>query len=210
MALPLVGRVGEQSLLADGSEVPPALGSAAQLLVSILSAKYRHAVEKGRVFSACVAKAGVAPGLDIDTTATFSLWNPANSGRRLVLLRASIAYISGTLGAGAVLHCGQFTGAAPSSGTAITPKNALIGSAAVSVAEARAGSTLAAAASLLRPFASLTALLASTAVAPYTLVDDLDGEFVVDEGAAYVIDSVTAAGSTPLIIAGALWEEVPV
>lgn len=162
---------------------------------------------EGRLFHAATAKTGVAPGTDIGTTAAFALHNPTGSGKLLIIRKASLGYVSGTLGAGAVYHCvNSNPAAAAPTGTAIVEIPGLLNvNAPVGIALTTA--TLAAAPAIVRPFCNLTALLASTAVGVYQATEDLEGAIVLPEGCTYSLQAVAAAGSTPLVVYGVTWEE---
>jgi len=167
-------------------------------------------VARGRCFSGGTAATGVAPGTAIGTTAAFSLTNPLSSGVNLVILRASMGYVSGTLGAGVVHYLANVnTQLALPTGTAITAYNCLLGSAVAAAGKPLTTATIASPL-ILRPFVSLTALLASTAVAPWQVVDEVAGEFIIGPGATLSLHATAAAGSTPLVVYGMTWEEVPI
>jgi hypothetical protein len=176
--------------------------------------KYFEATSRGNTYCATVGVGGVAPGTSIGTTAAFILYNPASSGKRLVVQKASVGYISGTLGAGTLFFAyrnSQTVGNAPSGGTALTPVNCDQGGFGnSSVAVPRSGGSLDASPTILRPFAILDAALATSVVGARQIVEDLDGEFVVEPGVSLVIEGVAAAGTSPLIVIGMTWEEIPI
>src|SRR5690349_21757277 len=134
MSDPLVLRVGPVSQ-ADGTNPSARGGKEGQLIVGQAHGKYYEAVSRGNCYAAQTAATGVAPGTSIGTTGAFTLSNPKGSGKRLKVMKLGMAYISGTLGAGAVhiLTNNDPTAAAPT-GTAITPKNLDLGAANNSVA----------------------------------------------------------------------------
>lgn len=195
-----------------GNDTPTgiSLGQWAQLLVSPLLAEHAELALRGQTYSAGTAATGVAPGTSIGTTGAFTLANPSGSGKNLIVLRASCGYISGTLGAGTVWFLGNVNPAAAAvTGTAITVvKTKLSATSAGNSGLAFTTSTLPANPTILRPWFSLTALLASTAVAPYIISEDLKGEFVVAPGCSLTFHATAAAGSTPLVAFGATWAEV--
>jgi hypothetical protein len=174
--------------------------------------KYYEAGHRGRLFAACTPAAGAAPGTAVGTTAAFSLFNPASSGYRLALKKVNIGYISGTLGAGTLYHCGDNSAnqAAPSSGTSITPVNLDLGNGTPSVAKAGTGTTVANSPQRLYPLCSINAMLATTATNPAEVQDDVDGAIVVEPGMTYSVQADAAAGSSPKIAVGVVWEEVPI
>ena len=179
-------------------------------IVGDVHARYYESVARGNVYAAGTAATGVAPGTAIGTTAAFSLTNPLSSGVNLVVLKASMGYISGTLGAGTVHYLANVnTQLALPTGTAITAYNCLLGSARAAAGKPLTTATIASPL-ILRPAWSLTALVAATAVQPYTVVDELAGEFIIGPGATLSLHATAAAGSTPLVVYGMTWEEVPV
>jgi hypothetical protein len=100
--------------IGDGVERPIRLGKLGELVVGG-AARYAEAVRRGACFRAQTAVTGVAPGTTISTAAAFSLANPLGSGIDLAIPEVSMGYISGTLGAGSVMLCGNriTTGAVP-------------------------------------------------------------------------------------------------
>ena len=166
----------------------------------------------GRIYHAATAATGVAPGTAIGTTAAFTLFNPAGSGVTIAIQKVSMGYISGTMGAGTVWHLinANLAEAIPT-GTAIVERSAIAGGGGYGAAKgiALTTATLAVAPSIIRPFASLQASLATTAVAPWQIQEDLDGDIQLPEGGAYTLHATAAAGSTPLVAFGVTWEEVP-
>lgn len=195
----------------QGADGPAASDGFANMMVQAAGGKYREAVLRGGCFAGGTAAGGVAPGTAIGTTAAFTLANPAGSKKTLVVLRASVGYISGTLGAGVIHWLANVNPiAAAVTGTAITAVNCLLGSRLAATGLAFTTATLPAAPTILRPFASMGAFLATTAVQAHQLVEDVDGEFVVAPGAAISLHGTAAAGSTPLVVFGLMWEEVEV
>lgn len=191
-------------------------GKTGETVVGQAHGKYYEPSSRGRVAFACDQGAGVATVTSISTTAILSLYNPINSGYRLALLKVGLGYFSGTLGAGPVYHCvtPQVSGTAqtlPSGGTSLTSywtdMNILTKSAAP-VGLARVAGTVVAPI-VYRPFCSLFAELASTANGIQYSTEDMDGEIVIEPGGSYQIQSVCAAGSTPKVTVGVVWEEIP-
>ena len=164
----------------------------------------------GAVFSAVTAATGVAPGTAIGTTAPFTLLNPFGSTVNLVILKASMAYVSGTLGSGNVeLVVNTNPAAAIVTGTAITPVNHKLGGDAAT-GRAFTTATLPAAPTALRPFCTLAPILATSVVAPFKVEEDIDGAIIVTPGCAVSFESTAGAGTSPLVIFGMTWEEVSV
>lgn len=197
-------------LSTGGEEKSLSQGKYGELLVSQFGPRLFEAVRSGRVFVGGTAATGVAPGTAVGTTAAFTLANPSGSRVSMVVLKVTCAYVSGTLGAGVIHYVGNVNPAAAEvTGTAITvSKTYLSQSSAGNKGLAFTTATLPATPTVLRPFASLTALLASTAVAPYVIEDKVDGEFVIAPGCSLSLEATAAAGSTPLVCYGATWLEV--
>jgi hypothetical protein len=208
----LEGKVGAlQTALGDGVEQQIQLGKQGELVVGG-AARYTSIVQGGRCWRATTAVSGVAPGTAIGTTAAFALHNPHGSAVDLAILEISMGYISGTLGAGTVFVCAngaaKVNEAAPT-GTAITVINARIGSADSSVAKPFTTATLATAPTPILPIFCPGASLASTAAIPWQLVSDIGGGLVIGPGGVMSLQAVAAAGTSPLVVYGCLWQEIP-
>lgn len=201
------GKVGPQ-VLADGARGPFRMSRDGSQINQDSHARYQEAVQRGNVFVASTAVAGVAPGTALSTTPPFILYNPPSSGVELVIWRARLGYVSGTLGAGTIVYASGVQTSAPSGGTAITPKNAKIGSGRATAATANQGGTITAP-TILAPAFTLGAFLASTAAVNPPLIDEVAGEFSLAPGAVFCMQGVAAAGSSPLVLFGVTWEEVP-
>jgi hypothetical protein len=178
--------------------------------VALKHGKFYDAAIDARLFHAATAAAGVAPGTAIGTTAAFSLHNPFGSGVDIAIVIAAAGYISGTLGAGTIWHLvNDDPAAAAPTGTAIAELTGrLTGTAPKGVALTTA--TLAATPKIIRPFGSLQASLASTAVAPWQLYEEVGGGIVLPPGCTYSLHSTAAAGTTPLVAFGVSWEEITI
>ena len=171
---------------------------------------YEYAI-RGKLWYAHTAATGVAPGTAIGTTAAFALFNAKGSGVNVVIAWASMGYISGTLGAGVVDWCSNVNlSEAVPTGTAIVARPALVGGTSPAGGVALTTATLATAPNPIRPFCSLTALLATTAVQPYQVLDLVDGSIVLPPGGSVSLQATAAAGSTPLVVYGVAFIEEPI
>lgn len=206
---PSYSRVGPTSV-ADGTN--PALRSTqlGALVTQSVSGKYAEAVARGNVYAGATAATGVAPGTALGTTAAFALYNPAGSGKRFVVQTLSMGQISGTLGAGVVWITSDNSATAVPTGTAITPRNRLIGSGNASVATCLTTATITTnAAKMIGILCSLNeAVIATTAVNNEVITRDMDGEVQLQEGCLMTIHATAAAGTSPLVVFCATWEEV--
>jgi hypothetical protein len=204
------GRVGVQTLQ-DGAQQPPRIGHAGEIIVDDVHGRNYESVYRGGVFVASTAVAGVAPGTALSTTPPFILYNPTANTKNLAIRKTSVGYVSGTLGAGTIVYATSAQAAAPTGGTAITPKNCLLGNGASSSAFAYSGSTLSATPSIVRPSAfNFGAFLATTAAINPPLIEEVADEFLLTPGNVFVMAGVAAAGTSPLVLLSATWEEVPV
>ena len=208
----LQGVVGPQSDLANGATEEIRLDNTGGIVTAPGRAPHAEQAIRGQVFAANIPPGtGQAPGTAIGTTACFTLANPSGTGKNLVILQISVGYISGTLGAGVLTLLAHVSAGgaivAPTGGTAITPTCMLLGSNLTSVANARFNNTVPASGLQIRSVASLQASLASTAVAPWQVLDPVNGAVVVGAGQAVSVQGIAAAGTSPLIVVGMVWAE---
>jgi len=180
------------------------------VVVQPVSGKYAEAVLRGSCYFATIGAAGAAPGTAIGTTAFISLWNPLGSGRTLRVLRATLGYISGTIGAGAIFYAINRTSSAtaPTGGTVLANVNAFLGYADSSAALAGTAQTLVATPVAGEIMASSGPILATSVVQPYQIVDDIDGRYLIAPGNGLSLQFVGGAGTVPLLSASFFWEEV--
>jgi len=202
--------VGEQGLQ-PGNTGEGSIGRTGEEIVSNLHARLYQQNKRGGVYMGVTAVTGVAPGTAIGTTAAFALYNPLNSGFDLVIERASMSYLSGTLGLGFVnwiMHTAAIQAGAAVTGTAISVVRGNGGSG-VGVGKPLTTATVVAGV-LARPFGNLPPMLASSVLTPWLHTDYVEGALIVPPGAAASLQATAAAGTTPLVIFGCTWEEVPV
>ena len=202
------GRAGAAAL-GDGTVKELRLSRTGALVQTQGHASFAETVLRGGVMEACTPVAGFTHGTAFALAANpFVLWNPPSSGKNLIVMKATIGYISGTLGAGCVCF-----GIVPSqnivltAGTEITPQNALLGFPR-GVGRAWYNGTVLTVPTILRPSFSYGPFLATTAVAPFNEMDIVDGGIVVTQGTALVMQGIGTAGTTPLLLMAMTWEEV--
>lgn len=197
-------------VLADGTAGGRA-GTTGEIVVGHAHGRYAEASCRGNVILGSTAAAGVAPGTALSTTPPLCLWNPLNSTVMLSVLKASLGYVSGTLGAGTIVYA-YVTGqtAVPTGGTELQPNNGLV-SPIAGAGRLFQGSTVSATPTILYGTGwSLTALAAASAVTPALLQDEPSGLLCVPPATALVLQGIAAAGTSPLVIFGLAWEEIPV
>lgn len=165
----------------------------------------------GDVFIGSTATAGTTIPINAASlVSTFTLWNPLGSGKNVVLYE----YVLGLAGTTAVVigYAGLFFQtsigagvAVPSSQTALTPVNGIIGAGLASVAKLLSAGTLTGTPSILMPMVTFgaTAALGGPLVARYTF----QGGMILPPGVL-----VTVAGNvaqTQPMAQTFIWAEVP-
>lgn len=196
--------------MGDGAADAFRMGKTGELIQSRAHGEFYETVSRGGTFSACTATGGVAHGTSLSTTAAFCLHNPIGSGVNLSIVSASFGYLSGTLGLGVMYfttHAGVQV--ANPTGTAITIRQNLLGSSSAGKALAFTTATVATQIAI-RPFTSFGPYLASTVFVPVIAKDYVNGEIVVSPGYGVNLHSVAGAGTSPLVLLGMSWEEVPI
>lgn len=171
---------------------------------------YTESAVRGAIMEVSTGVAGVAPGTALSTTPPMALWNPPSSGKNISILKVSMGYVSGTLGGGTVLYAvvpAQNT--VPTTGAELTPQCSMIGMPR-GVARAFQGSTLAATPTILRPAWVIGAWVGTTASMPQDCVDIVDGSIIVPPGAAFVVQALAGAGTTPLALFSIAYEEIAI
>lgn len=175
--------------------------------------KYSECSMRQVTFAACDQGTGITPTGSLSTTSIITLYNPSGNNQRFRVQKVSIAYVSGTLSSGPIYHCAivSTSQTAPSGGTLLTNSCLDIGTNTSGTGVVRTGATVASGIKALRPCCSTAPQLATSVLALSGFVEDVDGEFVVEPGASYHLQSVQAgAGTSPLITAGVTWTEEPV
>jgi hypothetical protein len=208
--LPVLKLVGLRTLglLADGAESALRLAREGALLVAMGAGALQEAADRSRLFYACTAAAGVAPGTSISTTSAFCLANPNNSGVNLVVRKAWMGYKSGTLAPGSVFACLGQSSQTAVTGTAIAEvqgKGGGVGARGKPLTTA----TVPAAPGVMFPIFEMRTEdgtgVGSAPVKSY----DFEGGVIVPPGAYFVLHSIAGAGTSPLVYFGCACEEVP-
>lgn len=223
--MPIVfGQVGAPSTTsaADASNLPVLQGKQSEMIVSELHGKYYTQNYRGNVYYAANAAAGGTIAVYSATSFTgLALWNPAGSGKNLVLIRATLALSTAagtgtTFGYVAQLNVGSTLGtAAPISAT--TPITATRGPAVFgplpagqggSVAIALSAATLTTASTLFIPTGLGSGTGAITVPSTTPGVNEyFDGSIIIAPGTLFGF--AAAVSSTNTSNASFLWEETP-
>lgn len=211
-------RVGAISS-SEGTVNPARATKTGALVTAEAQGKYYEQASRGNVFSLVLAawtttvNAGNINSAAAAATTQFALWNPANSGKNLSLLKFGVWPISGTAPVAGVFHS---KGTAPTvASAALTPvANNLIGNTAASVAgymSSAAGAALTGGGALTLIRAADLFITAGTAanLGGYKVIENIDGDIVIPPGMMWV-PTWQAAGTTFLGGYSITWEEMPV
>lgn len=196
-----------------GTTSVPRSGSFRETVVSQAHGKYHEAAIRGSLFAVANATTGAAILTGFAAVPPILLSNPLNSGRRFSIKKVSIAYVSGTMGAGCFWHgLYQNLTSAPvvGAGAVITPVCLDGGNLATSAARAFTIPTSPATALGLWPIGSIFAELATTANGLQPLIEDVDGAIVLEPGNSYSVLYVGTAGTSPVVVCGIVYEDFPI
>lgn len=179
--------------------------------------RYVEQATRNRVFFGVSASAGIALIVPATTGNHPTLWNPSDSGRHLSIIRLELSYVSGNNAPTAIEWAATpATGAAAATGAAIltftrvAPVGVVGGNLDNKGLWAPTVNTYTAAPVYLRPTGlSLFTGVAATAVAPFALRAEYDGDFIVSPGNAISL-CTQAATTTALFQVCVTWEEIPV
>ena len=201
-----IARVGPR-YSTTGSTQEARITTDASLVVAQGRGKYAELSERGQIFVACNAAAGVAPGTELTALPPISLWNPPTSTKNLFVLKTQIAYLSGTLGIGFIDYVkGTQNVAAPTTGTELTVQCGKINNGGNS-GRAFTGSTYTATGVVVASPYSIGPVLATTVTMPNKIEDIVDGMICIPPGYWFGMEEIGGAGTSPKVIFSIYWEE---
>lgn len=205
------GRVGPATA-SDGTFAPFRLARTGELSVSDAHARYYEAVVRGNVYTASTIQATVATAnnspLIAAGTPLLGIFNPANSGKMIVILRAIVCGVSGTPAAQPLFIWNVISQAAITVGGSNGVNNLTFTSNSAARVFMNAVTTGSPPATVLRPLGgSSSAAIAASSQACSS--EDTAGEIIVPPGGFAGIAVGNAAGTTWIVSASATWEEVP-
>lgn len=187
-------------------------------VVSQLHGQYYEQASRARAYYGSSASTGIAIIVPATTGGHPTLWNPSDSGRNVSIIRLELGYVSGnnaptTIEWALTANTGNTigTGAPIATGTRVAPVPCLIGGA----QDAKAvwlptTNTFTAAPVFTRSTGvSLFTGVAATAVAPFVLRADYDGDLAMAPGQALSL-CTQAATTTALFQVTVTWEEINV
>ncbi len=203
---------------ADGSFPIVNMGRSNELIVSELHGKYFEQCYRGNIFYASTASAGVVIPIASTLTPTYSLWNPAGSGKLMVPIALLIGWTATTAALGSLVWTATTNAGSGISTTAPfvafgtgAGVNANLGSGKVSQMRTATGgtTTIVAASTFYRETGmSITPTTAATSVAPgWMWRDDFDGTSVVPPGNAIHLMATTAIAITATVTT--IYAEIP-
>jgi hypothetical protein len=184
-------------------------------VVTLAHGAYFEQCVRGRVYTGVSAVGGIA----LITTATTgnhpTLWNPSDSGRYVSIIRLSLGWVSGNNAPGTLAwYTTSNTGstvatAAPiATFTQVAPVGVIGGALDNRARWSPTTNTFTAAPAYHRNSGiSLFTGVAATAVAPFVIRTDYDGELILAPGSAISLCSV-AATTTAVFQIALVWEEV--
>lgn len=204
----------------DGSTPAINMGRANEALVAQLHGKYFEQAYRGNIYIGSTSSAGAVIAISSTLTPTYTIWNPAGSGKLIVPVVTLIGWTATTAALGSFVWTATTNAGNTISSTApfvafttpATPVNSNVGSGKVSVAKFGAQGTtitLVAAASFFRETGcQITATTAATAAAPgWIWRDDWDGTAIIPPGNAIHLMAATAILTTATV--STVWVEVP-
>ena len=192
------------------------LGDDRQIIVEQYHGRHYLAARKGRMFVATSATGGIALIVAATTGGHPTLWNPHGSGRILSVKKLVLAYGSGTNAPGSLAWniveragANEATGATIPTATRVAVVSAMAGGPVDSKAIwSPTTNTFTAAPGYYRPTnLSLFTGAAATAVPPFTLHEDYDGDLLIAPGTALCLVAQQTT-TTSLFRITVLFEEV--
>lgn len=143
------GTIGNVANNANGSGTTPTIvaGPSGDLLTGNVHGRFYNAALRGCVFSLATVAAGTTiPVQATNLVSTFTLWNPAGSGKNVELIRYTLGLTTATTVVGDIgLYVQTGVGStvtAPGTLTALTIRNALLGAGLTSVCTGYSAATL--------------------------------------------------------------------
>ena len=186
-------------------------------VVSLAHGKYLDTNIRARLYTGVSAVGGIALIAPATGGGHPTLWNPSDSMRYLSVVRLALSWVSGNNAPGAIEWAYTLnTGAAIATAapiptfTRVAPTGVLGGALDNKGVWSPTTNTFTAAPTFLRPTGlSLFTGVAATAVAPFALRADYDGDLVIAPGTALSL-CTQAATTTALFQVAITWEELPV
>lgn len=187
-------------------------------VVTQLHGKYYEQASRGSLYTGVSASGGIALIVPAAGGGHPTLWNPSDSDSNLSIVRLELSWVSGNNAPGAIEWAAvpgnagstHATGAPIATATRVSPVGVLGGALSNKGIWSPTTNTFTAAPVFHRPAGmSLFTGIGATAVAPFMLRAEYDGDFVIAPGKAVCL-CFQAATTTALFQVAVTWEEVPV
>jgi hypothetical protein len=206
------GQVGLQALQ-DGSQVNLSIGRQGEALVSELHGRYYQLAKRGLLFGFSTAAVTIAathnsPLAANTGTPILALWNPIASGKDLVVLKHSIASVSGTPGGPMVWNWGTVTATAAALSTVVSARMGQSPAGSIANVYSNVVTTSSLAGALHFHAAGISAVAATGqggANAP--VYEDRGGDIIIPPGSWGALCS-TATGTSHVVQASVIWAEL--
>ena|SRR2546422_6529015 len=204
------GVVGPQSK-ADGAILQPRLTKTGELGMSEVHARYQEACLRSNTFvassgSVTIAATHVSPLAAGTGTPVIGLFNPAGSGKNLVLLATYTYHASGTPGGPLLWNVIPAPAGITAAGGAAMNSFTFQTSGSVSKVFANSALTGSVVATAARIIGGMTAVVIGSALG--TFFENIEGSSIIPQGAFAGI-AAFAQGSSHIVQAAMTWEEVP-
>lgn len=211
MAWEIQGKVGPAGTPADGNTADLRLTRELGTVVGDGRGHFYESASRGTTFIACTAAAGIAPGTALTATGALMLANPTGSGKNLSILRAKMAYVSGTFGAGVIWWTSGINPASLPAETSAALRNCSFLNLTNSgdIAKAYSGVSLTNSPVIIRPSSFDLGTYAGTSTTILPPLDEIiDGELVVPPGFYVALEGIAASGTSPLVNLSITYEVV--
>jgi hypothetical protein len=217
MSLQVTGQAQGVVLVASQKSGAPAAVSTGwhnELIKSDLLPRYGYLALSGVVFSAATVT-GVALAALGTNSPIFTLWNPINSGKNLLLIDVSWGITAVTFAAADVtvtLGVGANVTAAPTTTTPIVGVNNLVGNGNKPQAFTYSQATLAAAPTASRHLGTVTLDTATTVAGianPAYIKDEIAGALIIGPGSLAAIGGEGTPADITIVVA-MTWAELPI
>ena len=207
------GQVGVQAL-SNGSQSNMTLGRSGEQLVSEWQPRYYSLVKQGLVYGFSSAAITVAAThvsrLSANTgTPVIGIWNPANSGKDIVILKHGISTVSGQPGGPFVWNYGLVTTTAAALSTVVNAKFGQSPSGSIAAVYSNVVTTSSLAGVLAFHAAAITNITGAGNGGPSTFYDDRGGDILIPPGAWGAL-AATVTGTSHVIQASVIWAEIAV
>lgn len=207
----ILGEVGPQPG-SDGVNSFVRQGKSGEVIVTELHGKYFEQSYRNNVFVA-TQTAGVLLATVAGTAPSFSLFNPAQSGKYLSLIRFDmvLTVAAGTPVIGAyMLTVNTNPVAAATTGTAITPIPGIVGGTSTAVGKPLTSATLPVNPTLYRAFVNhLTGAITTIPNMPGFFLE-FDGTCLIAPGCTISVGQLNVDTTNATALCSVIWEEIPV